>query len=83
MRSKGKLDSAHETELKKLRDYLHDLGFTEEYRDPLYKLFIEQMLKVRSQPLDKLLSPKELKQREALAKKIVTKLLKKQDIRGI
>lgn len=76
--NKGKLNTSEENELTKLRDYLDDLGFPSEYRDPLYKLFIEKMYQVRSQPLDKLLTPKELKQQEALAQKIVREIVKRE-----
>lgn len=70
------LTKEEENALKKLRDHLDDLGFSREYRDPLYQQFIEQMYAVRSLPLDKILTAKELKEQEALAKKIVTKLVK-------
>lgn len=76
LKAKKMLTQAQEEELKKLRNQLDDLGFSREYRDPLYQQFIEQMYAVRSVPLDKLLSPKELASHEALAKKIVTKLVK-------
>ena len=55
---------------------MDDLGFSREYRDPLYQLFIEKMYEVRRQPLDKLLTSKEKAEQEALAVKIVSKLVK-------
>jgi predicted ATPase len=76
LKAKRQLVGIEEEELKKLRDQLDDLGFSREYRDPLYQQFIEQMYAVRSLPLDKILSPKELKDQEALANKIITKLVK-------
>jgi predicted ATPase len=76
LKAKKQLTAEQDEDLKKLRNQLDDLGFSREYRDPLYQQFIEQMYAVRSVPLDKLLSPKELKAQEALAKKIVTKLVK-------
>jgi predicted ATPase len=78
IRSKGELKPELEAELKRLRHYLEDLGFSHDSRDPLYERFIEMMYEVRSQPLDKLLSPKELKQQETLAKQIVTKIVKQE-----
>jgi hypothetical protein len=65
-----------EAKLKTLRSQLDDLGFSREYRDPLYQLFIEKMYAVRSQPLDKLLTPAEKAAQEALAEKIVAKIVK-------
>jgi predicted ATPase len=76
LRAEKALSQKQEEELEKLRRLLDDLGFSREYRDPLYQLFIEQMYAVRSLPLDKLLSPKQLKEQEALAKKIVTKIVR-------
>jgi hypothetical protein len=69
------LSIKQEEELKKLRTLLDDLGFSREYRDPLYQKFIEQMYAVKSLPLDKILSPKQLKKQEALANKIVKKIV--------
>jgi len=76
LKAKGKLSPQQELRLKSLRDGLDDLGFSREYRDPLYQLFIEQMYAVRSQPLDRLLTAKEKKDQQALAEKIVTKIVK-------
>lgn len=75
-RAKGQLTSDENTEFEKLKQYLEDLGFSGEYRDPLYQLFIEKMYEVRSQPLDKLLSPEELKEQEELAQKILEEMVK-------
>lgn len=57
---------------------LDDLGFSREYRDPMYQLFIEQMYKVRSKPLDELLNEEELQEQNALAEKIMEQLVKAQ-----
>lgn len=57
---------------------LDDLGFSREYRDPMYQLFIEQMYKVRSKPLDELLSGQELREQNALAEKIMEQLVNAQ-----
>lgn len=57
---------------------LDDLGFSREYRDPMYQLFIEQMYKVRSKPLDELLNEEELQEQNTLAEKIMEQLVKAQ-----
>jgi len=75
LKAKKTLTAKQEVELKKLRDQPDDLGFSREYRDPLYQQFIEQMYAVRSLPLDKIMSPKQLKEQESLAKKIVKKIV--------
>lgn len=75
-RAKGQLTNDEKAKLEKLKHYLEDLGFSGEYRDPLYQLFIEKMYEVRSQPLDKLLSPKELEEQDALAQKILEEMVK-------
>ena len=76
LKAKKPLTKKQEDELKTLRAQLDDLGFSREYRDPLYQRFIEQMYAVRSLPLDKVLSPRQLKEQDALAKKIVTKIVR-------
>jgi len=76
LKAKCQLSPDNEAKLKALRSQLDDLGFSREYRDPLYQLFIEKMYAVRSQPLDKLLTPAEKAAQEALAEKIVAKIVK-------
>jgi ABC-type transport system involved in cytochrome c biogenesis ATPase subunit len=76
MKAKGKLSRGQEKKLEALRAQLDDLGFSNEYRDPLYQLFIEKMYEVRSQPLDGLLTAEEKAQQEALAEKIVAAIVK-------
>ncbi|MCC5853716.1 MAG: AAA family ATPase [Alkalimonas sp.] len=70
------LDEQQELDCLVIR--LDDLGFSREYRDPMYQLFIEQMYKVRSKPLDELLSKEELQEQNALAEKIMEDLVKAQ-----
>ena len=72
------LNHDEQQELDCLVVRLDDLGFSREYRDPMYQLFIEQMYKVRSKPLDGLLSEKELQEQNALAEKIMEQLVKAQ-----
>lgn len=72
------LNHEEQQELDCLVVRLDDLGFSREYRDPMYQLFIEQMYKVRSKPLDELLSDEELQEQNALAEKIMEQLVKAQ-----
>ena len=79
--AKRKHEGLSEDELQELDCLivrLDDLGFSREYRDPMYQLFIEQMYKVRSKPLDELLSEEELQEQNALAEKIMEELVKAQ-----
>ena len=75
-RAKKKLSSKEKEELSRLKDYIEDLGFSFESRDPMYQLFLEKMYETKKLPLDQLLSEKELKEQEAIAEKIVRKLVK-------
>lgn len=61
--------------LERLRRYLEELGFSREYRDPMYQLFVEKMYKAKSQPINKLLTPVELAEQEALAEAIIKELV--------
>lgn len=72
------LSQNEQQELDCLVVRLDDLGFSREYRDPMYQLFIEQMYKVRSKPLDELLNEEELQEQNALAEKIMEQLVKAQ-----
>lgn len=65
-------------ELERLRHYLEELGFSREYRDPLYQLFVQKMYEVRSQPMSQLLTPEQLRQQEELAARIVQELVTKE-----
>lgn len=78
LKGKRQLDGPETVELEKLRNYLEDLGFTKEYRDPVYQLFIEKMYEARSLPLDKILSVDELKEQEQLAEEIAKTLVKRE-----
>ncbi|MDR1994787.1 MAG: ATP-binding protein [Azonexus sp.] len=73
--AKQSLTHREQGELERLRHYLDELGFSREYRDPMYQLFIQKMYEARSQPLSQLLPEKELKAQEALAEKIAQKLI--------
>lgn len=69
------LTAGEEGELQRLRRYLEELGFSREYRDPMYQLFVEKMYKAKSQPINKLLTPAELAEQEALAESIIKELV--------
>lgn len=69
------LTAEEEGELQRLRRYLEELGFSREYRDPMYQLFVEKMYKAKSQPINKLLTPEELAEQEALAESIIKDLV--------
>jgi predicted ATPase len=73
--AKQSLTHKEKDELERLRNYLDELGFSREYRDPMYQLFIEKMYEVRSQPLSQLLPEEELRAQEALAEQIAKKLI--------
>jgi uncharacterized protein YnzC (UPF0291/DUF896 family) len=72
--SKG-LTPAETEELQRLRRYLEELGFSREYRDPMYQLFVQKMYEAKSQPINKLLTPAELAEQEALAASIIKELV--------
>ncbi len=73
-RSEG-LSPTEEDALERLRCYLDELGFSREYRDPMYQLFVEKMYRAKSQPINKLLTPEELAEQEALAEAIIKELV--------
>jgi predicted ATPase/uncharacterized protein YnzC (UPF0291/DUF896 family) len=69
------LSPAETEELQRLRRYLEELGFSREYRDPMYQLFVQKMYEAKSQPINKLLTPEELAEQEALAASIIKELV--------
>lgn len=69
------LTGAEKEELERLRRYLEELGFSREYRDPMYQLFVQKMYEAKSKPINKILSPQELAEQEALAESIVKELM--------
>lgn len=70
------LSAEEDTALERLRRYLEELGFSREHRDPMYQLFVEKMYQAKSQPINKLLTPSELAEQEALAESIIKELVK-------
>jgi AAA domain, putative AbiEii toxin, Type IV TA system len=77
------LNQSEDEKLTQLSNHLDDLGFSREYRDPLYQLFIQKMYEVRSQPLSRLLTSEELKEQDALAQKIITELVKRERVNDL
>ncbi|MBK8452557.1 MAG: AAA family ATPase [Thiofilum sp.] len=74
------LKPSEEQELEYLVTRLEDLGFSREYRDPMYQLFIEQMYKVRRKPLNETLTKDEIQEQNKLAEQIIEKLVKAERI---
>ncbi|WP_411882416.1 AAA family ATPase [Polaromonas sp. YR568] len=68
--ARGELIEGEPDELEGLKDYLTDLGFAREYRDPLYQLFIQKMYEARSLPMAELLTPEQQQQQDKLAEEI-------------
>ena len=77
-KAKEGLSQIEEEKLSQLSNHLDDLGFSREYRDPLYQLFIQKMYEVRSQPLSRILTEEELQQQNALAQQVITELVKRE-----
>jgi len=73
--ARGELSDDEAVHLERLRHHLDELGFSREYRDPMYQLFIQKMYEMRSQPLGKLLPPEQLKEQEELATRIARELI--------
>jgi ABC-type multidrug transport system ATPase subunit len=66
----NKLVPNERTELEHLKAYLTDLGFSREYRDPLFQLFIQKMYEARSLPMAQLLTPEQRTHQDQLAQQI-------------
>ncbi|WP_308873629.1 AAA family ATPase [Thiothrix subterranea] len=79
-RREAGLTPDEEQELEYLVTRLEDLGFSREYRDPMYQLFIEQMYKVRRKPLNELLTKQEIQAQNQLAEQIIEELVKAERI---
>lgn len=77
-KANSSLSEAEENKLVRLRNYLDDLGFSHEDRDPLYQLFIQKMYEARNQPISMLLSAEQLIKQEELAEKIVKELIERE-----
>jgi predicted ATPase len=78
--AKEGLTSSEKAELVRLRNYLDELGFSRENRDPMYQLFIQKMYEARSQSMSQLLTAEQLKEQNALAEKVASELVKQQRV---
>lgn len=65
---------AENNELTRLSDELADLGFASDFRDPYLELFVKRMA-VHTQFHKETLTPKELKDQNAIADKIIDEIL--------
>ncbi|WP_233827627.1 AAA family ATPase [Paraburkholderia sp. ZP32-5] len=68
--ARNELVPGERTELERLKAYLTDLGFSREYRDPLYQLFIQKMYEARSLPMAQLLTQEQQTHQDQLAQQI-------------
>lgn len=73
--AKDALVPGEQDELERLKAYLAELGFTREYRDPLYQLFVQQMYEARSLPMAQLLTPEQQRLQDELAQQIAKGLV--------
>jgi len=82
-RKDGQLSPEEQDELERLVTRLENLGFSREYRDPMYQLFIEQMYKVRSKPISEVLTDGELEEQNRMAEQIMEQLVKAQRLEDL
>lgn len=73
--SKGEIIEEERRELEHLKTYLTDLGFSREYRDPLYQLFIEKMYEAKNLTMAQLLTPEQRSLQEHLAERIARSIV--------
>ena len=69
----GNLGINDKQKLDQLKESLSELGFSYEYRDPLYEKFMKALLKVEGKPIEELLSENELEKFEQLAEEFLNK----------
>lgn len=80
---RGELSVHERDELERLKSYLTDLGFSREYRDPLYQLFIQKMYEARNLPMAQLLTPDQQHLQNQLAEQIAKALVADQRLSEI
>ncbi|AXE91077.1 AAA family ATPase [Paraburkholderia terricola] len=73
--AKHELTRNETTELERLKAYLTDLGFSREYKDPLYQLFIQKMYEARSLPMAQLLTSEQQAHQDQLAQQITKAMI--------
>tara|TARA_A100001391_G_scaffold152753_2_gene110530 strand:+ start:238 stop:1851 length:1614 start_codon:yes stop_codon:yes gene_type:complete len=69
-----------EAKLAELSDELSDLGFASDFRDPYFELFVKRMAK-HTKFHKETLTPKELADQDAIADKIIDKILSEEESR--
>ncbi|HHW1691050.1 TPA: AAA family ATPase [Pseudomonas aeruginosa] len=79
----GQLMANEREELERLKAYLSDLGFSREYRDPLYQLFIQKMYEARSLPMAQLLTPEQQQLQNQLAEQIAKAMVADARLNGM
>lgn len=72
---KGKLSPREQDELEQLKTYLTDLGFSREYRDPMYQLFVQKMYEARNLSMAQLLTPEQQQLQNLWAEKIAINMM--------
>jgi predicted ATPase len=66
-----------DAELSRLSDELSDLGFSSDFKDPYFEMFVKRMA-VYTKFHKETLSPEELKEQEVIADKIIDEILKQE-----
>ncbi len=80
--AKAQRDVNEESELAKLNSELSVLGFSKEFRDPLYKEFVKEMekeRKARPELWTQVLTPQQRQFRAQLVSSVVQKLRSRQE----
>lgn len=72
--AKDELSNDEHAEMKNLSDELAYMGFTMNYRDPYYDLFVKQMAK-RQKARKPVLTPEEIEEQEQIANEILDEIL--------
>ncbi|TCL06989.1 AAA family ATPase [Sodalis ligni] len=72
---KGELSAREQDELEQLKAYLTDLGFSREYRDPLYQMFVQKMYEARNLPMAQLLTLEQQQLQNQLAEQIAKNMI--------
>ena len=75
-RKTGTLPKDQDAELTELSDRLEELGFSRDFRDPMYQLFVERMA-VHTRFHKEQLSPKEIAEQDKLADAVIDEILEK------
>lgn len=74
------IKSNEERELKNLQNRLEKLGFTRDYRDPLFQFFIERLVAINKLAINEVFTDEQLKEQEILSEKIIKQLLHEKEM---